>query len=97
MCSADNEHEFAINMRFIWDENKRQANLNKHGLDFSNAEQVFQGPIVVYEDNRYIYNEQRMIAVGLLQDAVVLIVHIELANEIRIISMRKATKNESNI
>lgn len=39
-------------MRFIWDETKRQTNLNKHGLDFADAEQVFAGPMAIFEDNR---------------------------------------------
>ena len=38
-----------------------------------------------------------MIAVGLLDTLVVLIVHIETDNTIRVISMRKADKNETNI
>ena len=38
-----------------------------------------------------------MIAVGLLDTLVVLIVHIETDNTIRVISMRKVDKNETNI
>jgi len=73
-------------MRYIWDETKRQTNLKKHGLDFSDAEQVFAGPLVLIEDNRQDYGEQRMIGIGLLDCLVVLIVHIETAETIRIIS-----------
>ena len=39
-------------MRFIWDEPKRQANMNKHGVDFSDAERVFAGPTFPFEDDR---------------------------------------------
>jgi uncharacterized DUF497 family protein len=46
-------------MRFTWDETKRQGNLNKHGLDFADAEKVFAGPPVLFEDNRHDYGEQR--------------------------------------
>lgn len=53
-------------MRYTWDETKRQANLAKHGLDFADAEKVFAGPMVLFEDTHADYGEQRMIGVGLL-------------------------------
>jgi uncharacterized protein len=83
-------------MQFTWDESKRKSNLAKHGLDFKDAERIFAGPLVLFEDDRANYGEQRMIAMGLLDAIVVLIVHVESDNTIRIISMRKAEKNETN-
>jgi uncharacterized DUF497 family protein len=58
---------------------------------------VFAGPMVLFEDNRADYGEQRMIGVGLLDYLVVLIVHVENAETIRIISMRKADSNETDL
>ena len=84
-------------VRFSWDESKRQANLAKHGLDFADAEKEFAGPMVSFEDSRNDYGEQRMIGVGLLDCLVVLIVHVESEATIRIISMRKADGNETDI
>lgn len=84
-------------MKFIWDENKRLSNLKKHGLDFNDVEQVFNNPLILFEDNRHDYGEQRMIAVGLLSVTVVVIVHVENDETIRVISMRKAIKNEIKI
>ncbi|MCX7176327.1 MAG: BrnT family toxin [Proteobacteria bacterium] len=84
-------------MRFTWDETKRKANLAKHGLDFADAERVFDSPLVLIEDGREGYGEQRMIGIGLLDFLVVLIVHIESEQEIRIISMRKADSNETDL
>jgi uncharacterized DUF497 family protein len=84
-------------VKFSWDEPKRQANLAKHGLDFADAEKVFAGPMVLFEDTRIDYGEQRMIGVGLLDYLVVLIVHVENEETIRIISMRKADGNETDI
>lgn len=84
-------------MRYTWDETKRQANLVKHGLDFADAEKVFAGPMVLFEDTRADYGEQRMIGVGLLDFLVVLIVHVEGDEEIRIISMRKADSDETDL
>ena len=84
-------------MRYLWDEAKRKSNLRKHGLDFADAEKVFTGPLVHIEDQRRDYGEQRMIGIGLLDFLVVLIVHVESDEEIRIISMRKADRDETDI
>jgi uncharacterized DUF497 family protein len=84
-------------MRYTWDETKRQANLKKHGLDFSDAARVFDGPMVLIEDLRENYAEQRMIGIGMLECVVVLIVHVESEDEIRIISMRKADSDETDL
>ena len=84
-------------MRYTWDESKRKANLAKHGLDFADAETVFAGPLVLIEDTRRVYGEQRMIGIGLLDFLVVLIVHVESDDEIHIISMRKADSDETDL
>ena len=84
-------------MLFTWDENKRQSNLGKHGLDFVDAFQVFEGATFTFEDNRYGYGEQRFITLGLLGGRVVLLAHTEVADEIRVISMREGTKREQII
>jgi uncharacterized DUF497 family protein len=84
-------------MEFTWDEAKRQANIAKHGLDFKDASRVFDGPLVLFEDGRHDYGEQRMIGIGLLDFLVVLIVHVERDEEIRIISMRKADSDETDL
>lgn len=84
-------------MRYTWDEAKRQANLQKHGLDFVDAEKVFESPLVLIEDTREAYDEQRMIGIGLLDFLVVLIVHLESDEEIRVISMRKAESDETDL
>lgn len=84
-------------MRYTWDEAKRRANLKKHGLDFADAEEVFAGPLILVEDAREDYGEQRMIGIGLLDFLVVLVVHVESDEEIRIISMRKADNDETEL
>lgn len=84
-------------MRFTWDENKQQSNLSKHGFDFVDASQVFEGATFTFEDDRYAYGEQRFITLGLLRGRVVVIAHTEVEDEIRIISMREGTKHEQII
>ncbi|HEY4714682.1 MAG TPA: BrnT family toxin, partial [Aquirhabdus sp.] len=63
----------------------------------ADAEQVFNSPLVIFEDTRAAYGEQRMIAMGMLQALIVVIVHVDASDMIRIISMRKATRNETDI
>ena len=84
-------------MHFSWDETKRKGNIAQHGLDFADAARVFDSPMVLFEDDRQDYGEQRMIGIGLLESLVVLIVHVESETNIRIISMRKADSNETNL
>jgi len=81
-------------MRFTWHEPKRQLTLQKRGLDFAQAEQVFRGPTFTFEDDRQDYGEQRWVTLGLSGDKVLVIVHTESEDEIRVISMREAGKNE---
>ena len=81
-------------MRFEWDEAKRQSNLLKHGFDFLGIEDVFAGVTVTILDDRFDYGEERFLTIGLLDARVVVIAHTETPEIIRIISVRKATKNE---
>ncbi len=63
-------------MKFTWNEAKRQANKKKHkGLDFADAETVFNGPTATDEDARTDYGEQRWNTIGLLGLKVVVIAH----------------------
>jgi len=80
---------------FVWDEAKRRLNLRKHGIDFADAERIFRGVTFTAEDTREDYGEQRFLTLGLLEDQVVSIAHTEQGEEIRIISIRKASKHEA--
>ncbi|MEO6080874.1 MAG: BrnT family toxin, partial [Steroidobacteraceae bacterium] len=84
-------------MRYAWDEDKRQSNLRDHGLDFVDAQAVFAGLTFTFEDNRFAYGERRFMTLGLLNGIPVSIAHTETSAEIRVISFRKATDNETQI
>lgn len=84
-------------MRFTWDESKRQRTLQRRGLDFAQVAQVFAGPTFTFEDDRQNYGEQRWVTMGLLNADVVVVVHTETVDEIRVISMRKAEKDEQRL
>ncbi|MBK7540581.1 MAG: BrnT family toxin [Candidatus Competibacteraceae bacterium] len=84
-------------MDFIWDTAKRQINLKKHRLDFADAERVCSGETFTFEDDRFAYGQQRFISMGLLRGDVIIIVHAETEETIRIISMRRAEKHEQRL
>ena len=84
-------------MEFTWSTAKRAANLKAHGLDFVDAPGVFDGLTFTFEDDRFVYGEQRFVTLGLLAGTPVSIVHTETPHEIRIISFRKATQREAQI
>jgi uncharacterized DUF497 family protein len=81
-------------MEFEWDEVKRRANYRKHGLDFRDAEKVFQEVTITAEDKRQDYGEKRFISLGRLEDIVVVVVYTERSEKIRLISMRRANQKE---
>ncbi len=80
---------------FTWDEGKRLANLRKHGIDFRDAPKIFRGFTLTAEDDRESYGERRFLTLGLIEDQVVSIAHTEQGDDVRIISIRKATKHEA--
>ena len=79
---------------YEWDETKSQENLSKHGLSFDDADIVFSGPCVTFEDNRFDYGEPRFITLGHLEGHVVVVAHTPRGEHTRIISMRKGNRRE---
>jgi uncharacterized DUF497 family protein len=86
-----------MNFGFDWSDAKRASNLERHGLDFVDAERVFAGLTFTFEDDRFDYGEQRFVTLGLLDGVPVSPVHTETSHEIRVISFRKATAREARI
>ncbi len=81
-------------MHIEWDEQKRALNRAKHGLDFDDVRHILSQPMLVVEDDRKDYGEQRFRGIGQLQDIVVLIAFTLRPDALRIISMRPANKKE---
>lgn len=44
-------------MKFEWDNNKNLANIEKHGIGFEYAKQLFDNDLMVVPDLRYNYEE----------------------------------------
>ena len=86
-------------MKFEWDAVKAASNKKKHGVSFEEAQSVFYDELAVQffdEDNSV--SEDRFLMLDFSDEARLLMVcHREReGNIIRIISARKATKNEGN-
>ena len=84
-------------MQFARFDAKRVSNLRDHGFDFSDATRVCEASTYIFEDDRFLYGEQRFVTLGLLAGIPVSIVHTEDEREIRFISFCKATKHETQI
>lgn len=84
--------------KMIWDENKYQANLVKHGLDFADAHLVLDSPYRL--DITVVRNgEERTQSFAYVfgKLAVLLVVHTERMDNMRIISFRYASQLETEI
>lgn len=82
-------------MKFEWDEKKCQTNINRHGFDFYDVTGIFDNPdALTILDDRFDYGETRFLTFGFLDNVLVSIVHTENDEIIRIISVRKAVKDE---
>lgn len=82
-------------MRFEWDPAKDAANLAKHGISFAVAAEIFEGPVVTGEDRRTDYGERREISIGRTRGlVVVVVVHTDREGRCRIISARRASREE---
>ena len=87
-------------MNIIWDEKKNQENKKKHNVSFQEAETVFYDPYAkLIHDPDHSDSEDRFIILGLSKLLKLLVVcHCYREDDviIRIISARKATKQETN-
>lgn len=79
---------------FDWDADKNSSNLAKHGIAFETATKIFDGPTVEFEDRRRDYGEPRIIAYGEAQGRILPVVYVWREDRIRIISARKASRQE---
>ena len=86
-------------LRFEWDPQKDLLNRTKHGVSFAEASTVFEdADALVISDPEHSGDEERFVILGFsLQANLLVVCHCYRASEsvIRIISARKATKNET--
>ena len=81
-------------MEFEWDETKNERNRREWNLDFATAALIFEGPVQTTLDDRYDYGEERIIALGEVDDEVLVVVYTDRGEVRRIISARRASSKE---
>ena len=81
---------------FEWDPQKAKSNLKKHGVSFEEASTAFQDTLsLTIDDPLHSIDEVRVVLIGMsIKNRLLVVVHTERGDNIRIISARKATKKE---
>lgn len=83
-------------LSFEWDEPKARTNLAKHGVSFEEATTVFGDPLsLAIPDPAHSQTEERFIILGHShRQKLLVVVHTERSDNIRIISARPASRRE---
>ncbi len=84
-------------MNYEWDEDKRKKNINKHGIDFVAAVDIFNDiERIETIDDRDDYGEERIQSIGEARPGILFVVYtLRKKNSTRrIVSARKANKKE---
>ena len=85
-----------MSLQFEWDDKKANINRRKHGVTFEEATTAFADELsITIDDPLHSQDEDRLILIGMSQEfKTLVVVHVEKRETIRIISARKATKQE---
>ncbi len=83
-------------MDYEWDEPKRQSNLRKHGLDFIDADLVFEAPIKVTVDTSHA-DDGRYADLAEVNGRVLMLVYSLRRQTVRCISLRVASRRERKL
>jgi uncharacterized DUF497 family protein len=83
-------------LEFEWDDRKAKENLRKHGVSFHEAGTVLGDPLsMTYHDPDHSLAEHRYVTIGTsLSGRVLVVTHTERGDSVRIISARRATRQE---
>ncbi len=83
-------------LNFEWDEDKARSNLRKHGVSFEEAATVFGDALslTIPDEAHSQAEERRIILGGSYRDKLLVVVHTERGDSVRIISARPASRNE---
>jgi len=83
-------------LTFEWDLRKARSNLAKHGVGFEEASTIFGDPLsLTILDPEHSLSEERYITMGrAFTGKLLVVVHTERGDNIRIISARSASRRE---
>ncbi|MBW1699151.1 MAG: BrnT family toxin [Deltaproteobacteria bacterium] len=85
-----------MGLLFEWDPKKARLNLKTHGISFDEASTAFRDPLSnTIEDPLHSEGEERFVLIGKsIRGRLLVVVHTERGDRIRIISARLATNRE---
>ncbi len=85
-----------MSLQFEWDPIKARSNIAKHGVSFDEASTVFQDAMsIVIGDPLHSVDEERFVLLGQsCRNRLLVVVHTERGNRIRLISARPANRKE---
>jgi uncharacterized protein len=84
-------------MIYEWDAGKAAANLAKHGVPFDAIHEFDWTTSIERVDDRKEYGELRIIAVGYIDARIHVVVYTPRGDRLRIISLRRASRDEEQI
>jgi uncharacterized protein len=81
---------------FEWDRKRARQNIKMHGISFDEASTAFRDPLSrTIGDPLHSKGEERLVLIGeSLRDRLLVVVHTERGDRVRIISARLATNKE---
>ncbi len=81
---------------FVWDPNKAKQNVELHDISFDEASTAFRDPLsLVIYDPLHSEEEDRFVLIGNShKDRLLVVVHTDRGDHVRLISARKASKKE---
>ena len=82
-------------MQFEYDWRKSESNLEKHGIDFEEAQELWAGNTVTFKAN--VRGENRFKVIGKISNEYWTAVFTERSDRVRIISARRATQKEKSV
>lgn len=83
-------------LEFEWDDEKDRRNRAKHSISFEEAKAAFRDVYALeLIDTRFDYGEERFITIGMSARGVLTVVNTQRSERIRLISARRATKEEA--
>jgi uncharacterized DUF497 family protein len=81
-------------MAFEWHETKRLKNIDDHEIDFIRAKEIWHNPVLELKSPQNHHGEERFLAIGQIEIGVITVVYTWRGDNRRLISARKARKNE---
>ena len=82
-------------MKFEWDKAKHAKTLREPGIGFDDGARIFEGAVMIWQDARRNYGEERFRTVGDSEGDILHVVFTWRGAAVRIISVRRANRKET--